>query len=97
LLGDLKTGKKKQQQRLESYRSLAGISIALVDLKKLDLTTIQMKAKDAYQHYKTLTGRQEEKARCNWMEGQINEKQCNENKDRYRQRPIKESIMKTKK
>jgi hypothetical protein len=60
-LGDLKTGKKKQQRQLESYRKLAGILTALTDLKKLDLATIRSNSKEAVQHYKAFTVRQAEK------------------------------------
>jgi hypothetical protein len=57
---------------VESYRKLAGIPMAIVELKRLDLTTIRIKGKEAYQRYKTFTGRQTEKARSDWMEGLIN-------------------------
>jgi hypothetical protein len=81
---------------LESYRKLAGISAPLADLKRLDLNTIQTNAKDAYQRYKTFTGRQAEKARQDWMEGLINEQQRKENEDRYRQSPNEGSSSKVK-
>jgi hypothetical protein len=86
-LDNLKTGKTKRQRRLESYRKLPGLQIALAELKKLNLTTIRIKSKEAYQCYKTFTGRQAEKARNDWMEGLINEQERNENEDRYMQHP----------
>jgi hypothetical protein len=53
--------------------------LTLVELKRLDLNTIQANAKDAYHRHKTFTGRQAEKARQDWMEGLINEQQRKEN------------------
>jgi hypothetical protein len=82
---------------LESYRKLAGISKPLTDQKRLDLNTIRTNAKDAYQCYKTFTGRQAEKARQDWMEGLINEQQRKKNEDRYRQSPNEGSSSKGEK
>jgi hypothetical protein len=94
----LEDGETILAERMPSYRKLAGILTPLTDQKRLDLnTTIQTKTKDAYQRYKTFTGRQAEKARHDWMEGLINGQQHKENEDRYRQSPNEGSSPKVKK
>jgi hypothetical protein len=61
------------------------------------LNSIKTNTKDAYHRYKTFTGRQAEKARQDWMEGLINEQQCKENEERYKQNPNEGSSSKVKK